>query len=118
MDGTFARSTLQKVVYALVGVGLGSLGIGWHGRPTDSTIVDAIRRHSPAYTRAAITLVDVDRDWVQEVFGLWDSQFLASATVAPPGGPVEELCFGIEPGPVRIAIAFGPYAAWRCDYPF
>ena len=111
--------TIRRFAYAFLGVALGGLGIGWHGQPSDTGIVAAIRARDPArYFRATITLVDVDRDWLHEVYGLWDSHFLVTATIAPPEEPAATLCFGIEPGLAGTALAFGPYADWRCDYPF
>lgn len=102
----------------IIGLALGAIGIGWHGRPPDEVIVEAIRARSPAHARATITLDDVTRNWLHEVFGSSTSRFLVKATVAPPDGPPVKHCFGVEPGLAQTAIALGPYAAWRCDYPF
>ena len=110
--------TLRRIFYALAGVALGGLGIGWHGQPTDAAIIAAIRARDPlVWFRADITVVDVDRDWFHEVYGLWDSHFLVTVKIAPRGKPAAELCFEVEPG-IGTALASGPYAQWRCDYPF
>ncbi len=107
-----------KVLYMIVGLALGGIGLGWHGRPSDHVIVAAIRARSPAHARAPITLDDVTRNWLHEFLATSTSQFLVTATVTPPDGPAVERCFGVEPGLAGTAIALGPYAAWRCDYPF
>ena len=112
------RYLATRVIYTIIGLALGGIGIGWHGRPPDEVIVEAIRARSPAHAPATITLHDVTRNWFHEVFGTSTSQFLVTATVAPPAGPAVTHCFGIEPGLAGTAIALGPYAAWRCDFPF
>jgi hypothetical protein len=110
---------IRRIVLGTAGVVLGGLGIGWHGQPSDEAIVAAIRARSPAHARATITVVDVNRDWPNEIFGISDSQFLVHARIAKPDEPEALRCFGIEPAPIPgTAIAFGPYADWRCDYPF
>jgi hypothetical protein len=116
-EGTF-RGLRMKVLYALAGVALGGLGIGWHGRPADTVVVQAIRARSALHARATITLHDVTRNWVHEVLGTSGSEFLVRATIAPPGEPPAARCFGVEPSLAGTAIAYGPYAMWRCDYPF
>ena len=112
------RQLKTRVGYALVGVVLGGLGIGWHGQPTDEAIVAAIRARAAGHARATITLMDVVRDWPHEIFGTATSRFLVTALVTPPDGPGVERCFGVEPGLAGTALALGPYADWRCDYPF
>ncbi len=107
-----------QLALAVSGVVLGGLGIGWHGQPTDDAIVAAIRARAPEYARAMITLLDVDRNWVNEILDGATSEFLVSARLAPPDGPDAVHCFGIEAGLVGTALALGPYAGWRCDYPF
>lgn len=120
-DGVDHRSlgrTLRRFFYALVGVGLGGLGIGWHGRPTDPVIIEAIRGRSAEHARATIALVDVNRDWFREIYGFSNSRFYVTATITPPGEPPKKLCVAVEPGLAGTALALGPYAPWRCDYPF
>ncbi|MFN8544937.1 MAG: hypothetical protein U0807_12155 [Candidatus Binatia bacterium] len=112
------RQLRRKLGYALVGVTLGGLGIGWHGRPSDEVIVAAIRARSAEHAQATITLVDVERNWLHEILGSSTSRFLVTAIVTPPGGPGVERCFGVEPDVAGTALALGPYAGWRCDYPF
>jgi hypothetical protein len=112
------RSVLRKLGYAPIGVALGGIGLGWHGRQTDAVIVSAIRGRSPENSLATIALVDVTRNWVQEIFGTSDSEFLVTARVTPRDGPSAERCYAIEPGLADTAPALDPYAAWRCAYPF
>jgi hypothetical protein len=117
------KRTLRQIAWNLFwtagGLALAGLGLGWHGRPSDGAIVSAIRARSPEHARATITLVDVDRNWFNEVFGSHTSEFLVTATVTPPDGQGVERCFGLQPAPIPgTAIAFGPWAQWRCDYPF
>jgi hypothetical protein len=104
--------------YALAGVALGGLGIGWHGQPSDEVIVAAIRARAAEHARATITVIGVARDWPHEIFGTATSRFLVTALVTPPDGPGVERCFGVEPGLAGTALALGPYAGWRCAYPF
>ena len=111
-------SWATRLTYTILGLALGAIGIGWHGRPPDEVIVEAIRARSPAHALATITLHDVTRNWLHEIFGTATSRFLVTATVAPPDGPAVTLCFGVEPGLAGTAIALGPYAAWRCEFPF
>jgi hypothetical protein len=108
----------KRLTYLIIGLVLGALGLGWHGRPPDAVIVEAIRARSPEHAQATITLHDVTRNWFHEIYSSSTSQFLVTATVAPRDGPAVDRCFGIEPGLAGTAIALGPYAAWRCDYPF
>ena len=112
------RSLVRNLTYALIGVALGGLGLGWHGRPSDPVIVAAIRGRSPENARATIALLGVTRDWVHEVFSNTNSRFLVTASLAFPDGSSTERCYGIEPGLAGIALALGPYQAWRCAYPF
>ena len=112
------RQLRLKIFYAVIGLAVGGLGIGWHGRPTDPVIVAAIRARSALPARATITLHSVQRNWVHEVLGTSASRFLVTATIAPPDGLAVERCFSVEPGLAMTAIAFGPYASWRCDYPY
>ena len=107
-----------KLAGAFIGLALGGLGLGWHGRPTDAVIVRAIRARSPDHARATITLDVVARNWAHEMFGTSASIFMVTATVTPPDGLPAPGCFGIEPGLMGTAIAYGPYEAWRCRYPF
>ncbi len=118
MIETQRRLLATRLGYAIIGLALGGIGIGWHGRPTDDVIVGAIRARSPAHALAAITLHRVNRNWAHEVFGTSTSRFLVRATVTPPGGPAATRCFGVEPGLAGTALALGPYADWRCDFPF
>ena len=111
------RRRLRQIGLALVGVALGGLGIGWHGQPGDEAIVAAIRARDPAYARASVTLVDVDRDWPHEILDGATSRFLVTARIAAPDGVAVARCFGVEAGLVGTALALGPYADWRCDYP-
>jgi hypothetical protein len=111
--------TIRRFTYAFIGVALGGLGIGWHGQPADAVIAGAIRARDPLHlVRAHIALVDVQRDWFHEVYGLWDSHFMVRATIARDGEPTLESCFEIVPGAAGTAMAFGPYESWRCHYPF
>jgi hypothetical protein len=112
------RLLATRLIYTIIGLALGGIGIGWHGRPSDEVIVDAIRARSPAHALATITLHDVSRNWVHEIFSTSTSQFLVTVTLAPPDGPVATRCFGVEPGLAGTAIALGPYAVWRCEFPF
>lgn len=114
---TLRRRAFQ-IGLALAGVALGGLGIGWHGQPADDVIVAAIRARDPAHARAAITLLDVDRDWPHEILDGATSRFLVSARLASPDAAAVERCFGVEAGLAGTALALGPYADWRCDYPF
>jgi len=41
------RVGLRYLFYAVVGVALGGIGIGWHGQPTDQEIFAALRARSP-----------------------------------------------------------------------
>jgi len=112
------RSTVTNVLLAIGGLALGAIGLGWHGRPSDAAIIKAIRGRAPAHARATITLRQVDRNWVHEVWGTSASEFLVTAIVTPPGGSAVEGCYDVEPSLAGTAIAFGPYEAWRCRYPF
>jgi hypothetical protein len=119
VDKRTLRPVGRHLFWAVGGLALGAVGIGWHGRPSDAAIVAAIRGRSAAHARATITLRDVDRNWFHEIFGNATSEFLVTATVVPPDAPGGERCFRIEPAPIPgTAIAFGPYEQWRCDYPF
>lgn len=115
--GTIPRR-MRQLALAVSGVVLGGLGIGWHGQPTDDVIVAAIRARAPEHARATITLLDVDRNWVNEIFDGATSEFLVRARVEPSDGTAAVRCYGIEAGLVGTALALGPYADWRCDYPF
>jgi hypothetical protein len=109
---------VRRLLYALVGVAMGGIGIGWHGCPSDAAIVAAIHGRSVEYARATIALHAVRRDWLHEVFGIANSRFLVTATVTAPDGAGGKRCFAVEPAPIPgTAIAFGPYAEWRCTYP-
>jgi hypothetical protein len=108
----------RRLSLTALGLVLGGVGLGWHGRPSDAVIVAAIRARASENALASITLDDVTRAWVHEVFGSSTSQFLVKATVIPPDRPQSTRCYGIEPGLAGTAIAFGPYASWRCDFPF
>lgn len=110
------RRGLRNLVYAVIGIALGGIGIGWHGQPSDAEIVAALRARSPQHARAQITLVDVQRDWLHEIYGLWDSLFFVIATITPPDGAAADTCFVIEPGAAGANLALGPYAMWRCKY--
>jgi hypothetical protein len=81
-------------------------------------IARAIRARSATYARADITLGTVARNWTHEMSGISTSLFMVTATVAPPDAPPFVGCFGLEPALANTAIAYGPYAQWRCDYPF
>ena len=118
MSERWGRLLATRLTYTIIGLALGGLGLGWHGRPSDQVIVEAIRARSAAHAAATITLDDVTRNWLHEIFSSSTSQFLVTARVAPPDGPAAIRCFGIEPGLGGTAIALGPYADWRCDYPF
>ena len=107
-----------RLTYTAIGLALAAIGIGWHGQPPDAVIVEAIRARAAAHAQAAITLHEVRRNWVHEIFGTSTSQFMVAATVAPPEGPPVTRCYGVVPGLAGTAIALGPYVAWRCDYPF
>ncbi|MCC6764793.1 MAG: hypothetical protein IT293_09035 [Deltaproteobacteria bacterium] len=113
-----AGRRVRQLGLALLGVALGGLGIGWHGQPAEDVIAAAIRARDPAYARAAITLADVDRNWPHEILDGATSRFLVRARIAPPDGEAVERCFGVEAGLAGTALALGPYADWRCDYPF
>lgn len=112
----------SSAVLNLIGVGLGlalgGLGIGWHGRPSDAALVGAIRVHSREYPRAAITLDRVQRNWVHEIFDSSASEFLVTATIAPTDQPRVTRCFLMESGFAGTVIPLGAVAPWRCDYPF
>ena len=112
------RSIAPKLLGAAVGLAFGAVGIGWNGRPSDAAIVGAIRARSATHARATIVVRDVTRNWFHEIFGTSASEFLVTATVTPPDEPGAERCFRVEPGGLGTALAFGPYAGWRCDYPF
>jgi hypothetical protein len=110
--------TVRRLFYAFAGVALGGLGVGWHGRPTDAAIGFAIRARDPAHLRdATIAIVDVDRNWMHEIWGTQDSHFLVSVTITRPGEPPEERCYQITPQ-IGAAFASGPWEMWRCDHPF
>lgn len=111
------RRRVRQAGLAVAGVLLGGLGIGWHGQPTDDVIVTAIRARSPAHALATITVLDVDRNWVHEILDGRTSRFLVTAAIALPDVPLVARCFGIEAGLAGTALALGPYADWRCDYP-
>jgi hypothetical protein len=112
------RALTARLSYTVIGLALSGIGIGWHGRPPDDVIVRAIRARSPANALKTITLQGVTRNWLHEIFGTSTSQFLVTVTLAPPDGPAATRCFGVEPGLAGTAIALGPYAGWRCDFPF
>jgi hypothetical protein len=80
-------------------------------------IIEAVRARSPAHALATIKLDDVTRNWVHEIFGTSTSQFMVTATIAPREGPPVTHCYGVVPGLAGTAIAFGPYADWRCEFP-
>ncbi len=115
---TWLARRARQVAWAILAVTLGGLGIGWHGQPTDDVIVAAIRGRFAEHARAAIAVVDVDRNWPNEIFDGATSRFLVSARIAPPDAPAVVRCFGVEAGLAGTALALGPYADWRCDYPF
>jgi hypothetical protein len=111
-DDPFGRAELLG---AAIGLAFGAVGIGCNGRPPDASILAAIRARSPSHARATIVLRDVTRNCVHEIFGTSASRFPVTATVTPPGEPEVERGFGVEPVGAGTAIAFGPYAPWRCD---
>lgn len=113
-----SRQVLANAAWAAVGLAFGAVGIGWHGRPSDASIVAAIRARSAEHARATIALGSVSRNWFHEIFGTSASEFLVTATITAGQAPAAERCFGVEPAGAGTAIAFGPYADWRCAYPF
>ena len=118
MVGDWLARRGRQVGFALAGVILGGLGIGWHGQPEDDVITAAIRGRAAEYASATITLVSVARDWPHEVWNGSTSRFLVRARVHEPERGAAVRCFGLEAGLAGTALALGPYADWRCDYPF
>lgn len=101
-----------RAAVAVVGVLLGTLGLGWRGVPAEGEMEAAILTRAQAVAveqgplgellDAEVRIDSVRRDWVHEILSRRFSYFYVRATILG-----ESACYRVEPDMVST-MAYGP----------
>ncbi len=125
-----------RVAFAVAGLALATLGVGWSAAPAEDRVVEAVRARlaanavDPEAAGAALEaqaalqvelregelrVLSVRRDWAHELFSQRASRFFVRVAWNE-AGQGQEGCFLFEPG--RLAggeLASGPRSQGECD---